>query len=169
MSTGSRMLDRGGRELELSLVRASVEDGELIWEMQIRAFKDLLEKYRDLETSPGNEPLEKVLVRLRQPETFFYLLKLDRRNAGAIRVVDRGEPGKKKRISPLFVLPEFRNMGPAQAAIREVERLHGSRGWELDTILQEKGNCHLYEKMGYHQTGETRVINENMTLVYYEK
>ena len=23
----------------------------------------------------------------------------------------------------------------------------------LDTILQEKGNIHLYEKLGYHQTG----------------
>ena len=25
---------------------------------------------------------------------------------------------------------------------------------EMDTILQEKGNLHLYEKMGYHRTGK---------------
>ena len=25
----------------------------------------------------------------------------------------------------------------------------------LDTILQEKGNCYLYEKMGYRKAGKT--------------
>ena len=32
-----------------------------------------------------------------------------------------------------------------------------------------KSFCYLYEKMGYYQTGETRVINERMTLVFYKK
>ena len=40
---------------------------------------------------------------------------------------------------------------------------------KLDTILQEKGNCCLYEKLGYHQTGKTEQINDKMTIVYYEK
>lgn len=40
--------------------------------------------------------------------------------------------------------------------MREAERLHGATGWELSTILQEQGNCHLYEKMGYHRTGRRR-------------
>jgi len=39
----------------------------------------------------------------------------------------------------------------------------------LDTILEEAGNCHLYEKIGYMKTGKTEVINEKMTLVFYEK
>ena len=47
--------------------------------------------------------------------------------------------------------------------MRLAEEIHGSSGWELDTILQEKGNCHLYEKMGYKQTGETKVVNESTT------
>ena len=54
-------------------------------------------------------------------------------------------------------------------AIEEVEKIHGSTNWKLDTVLQEKKNCYLYEKMGYHQTCETEVINERLTLVYYEK
>ena len=49
------------------------------------------------------------------------------------------------------------------------QKIHGSGGWELDTILQEHGNCYLYEKMGYRQTGQTKVINERMTIVYYKK
>lgn len=66
-------------------------------------------------------------------------------------------------------MPEYRNHGIAQKAILVVEELHGSSDWELDTILQEKGNCHLYEKMGYHQTGKTEIVNDKMTLVFYKK
>jgi hypothetical protein len=40
---------------------------------------------------------------------------------------------------------------------------------KLDTILQEQGNCHLYEKFGYNQIGETKVINDKLTLVFYKK
>jgi hypothetical protein len=40
---------------------------------------------------------------------------------------------------------------------------------EMDTILQEKGNLHLYEKMGYHRTGKVEHINDRMDIVFYEK
>ena len=53
--------------------------------------------------------------------------------------------------------------------MRAVQVIHGACDWELDTILQEKGNCYLYEKMGYKQTGKTEVINEKLTLVFYKK
>jgi hypothetical protein len=32
------------------------------------------------------------------------------------------------------------------------------KGWILNTILQESGNCHLYEKIGYRKTGEMEKI-----------
>jgi hypothetical protein len=44
-----------------------------------------------------------------------------------------------------------------------------AKKWELDTILQEKGLCHLYEKLGYRKTGKTEEIKEGMTIVFYEK
>ena len=40
---------------------------------------------------------------------------------------------------------------------------------DLNTILQEKGNRYLYEKLGYHQTGKAEQINDKMTIVFYEK
>ena len=43
-------------------------------------------------------------------------------------------------------MPEYRNKGYAQIAIREAEKIHGVGNWSLDTILQEKGNLYLYEK-----------------------
>lgn len=35
--------------------------------------------------------------------------------------------------------------------------------------LQEARNIHLYEKMGYHATGQQTVINDCMTIVEYVK
>lgn len=154
--------------MTIELIRAFMEDAETIWKMQLVAFKELLDRYQDFDTNPGNEPLEKVQWRFSFPATYFYFIRVNGVNAGAIRIIDHHDDSPK-RISPLFVLPEFRGKGVAQAAIREAERIHGSSNWALSTILQEKGNCHLYEKMGYRQTGETKVINNHMTLVFYEK
>ena len=149
--------------------RAGVEDAELIWNMQREAFADLLERYQDTETNPASEPIDKVIMRLKQSFTYFYLLESDGEVVGAIRVVDKQEEGKNKRISPLFILPKYWNKGFAQQAMLAVEEIHGSSGWELDTILQEKGNCYLYEKLGYQATGKQEQINERLTLVFYEK
>lgn len=155
--------------MELRLVRAGREDAGLIWRMQIEAFAKLYQTYQDTETSPAAEPIEKTAARLEDPFSYFYLIQSGSETVGAIRVIDKKEADIPKRISPLFILPQFWNQGIAQEAIRKAEQLHGRANWELDTILQESGNCHLYEKMGYCPTGKTRVINEKLTLVFYRK
>lgn len=153
--------------MDIQLIRATVKDVKLIWKMQVEAFLPLLRKYEDMDTNPANESVEKVIKRLEQNETYFYLIKSGGVNVGAIRVVDK--KNGRKRISPIFVLPDFQNKGIAQKAILEAERLHGENDWELDTILEEKGNCYLYEKMGYRKTEKTEKINDKLTLVFYEK
>ena len=132
----------------MKLIRANIQDAEKLWKMQIAAFQDLYAKYKDAETSPATEPLEKVVIRLEQPYTYYYYIKVEDSIVGAVRVVDAKEPNTCKRISPIFIMKEFRGRGYAQQAIQLAEVIHGSSGWELDTILQEKGNCHLYEKLG---------------------
>lgn len=106
---------------------------------------------------------------MKQDFTFYYFICIGQQKVGAIRVIDKEETGENKRISPIFILPEFQGRGIAQKAIRLCEKIHGNENWELDTILQEPKNCHLYEKMGYCRTGKTQVINERLTLVFYEK
>ncbi len=155
--------------MEISLVRVSASDAEELWRMQIDAFSGLLKQYQDFDTNPGNEPVEKVRMRLNQHFTYFYFIYMDDVKVGAIRIVDKKEAGQKKRISPIFVIPEYRNRGTAQRAIRIAEELHGSDSWELATIFQEKGNCYLYEKMGYHLMEKRERINDKLTLVFYEK
>lgn len=155
--------------MEVSLLRANVDNAKEIHAMQVEAFKELLEKYQDFDTSPANETMEKVEARLKQDFTFYYFICIGQQKAGTIRIIDKKEDGKNKRISPICILPEFQGKGIAQKAIRLCEEIHGDDNWELDTILQETKNCHLYEKMRYRQTGKTKVINERLTLTFYEK
>lgn len=150
------------------LQRMGLESAEPLWKMQVEAFQELYEKYQDTETSPATEKLEKTVERLKQPFTYFYSIQVDGTVVGAIRIVDK-DTETPKRISPLFIRKQYRGKGYAQQAIRLAEEIHGSRNWILDTILQEKGNCHLYEKMGYHQVGETMQVNDRLTLVLYIK
>jgi len=152
----------------MKLVRADVNDCDKIWDMQIKAFADLLGKYQDYETSPGNEAKERIEAKLLQEFTYFYYIFDDDNLVGAIRVVDKND-GSRKRVAPIFIMKEYRNKGLAQKTFEEIEKIHGGDNWMLDTILQEEGNCYLYEKLGYKRTGETEKINERMDIVYYEK
>ena len=52
----------------MKLIRANINDCEKIWKMQKEAFTDLLEKYQDYETSPANEPVEKIKAKLQNGE-----------------------------------------------------------------------------------------------------
>ena len=155
--------------MEVTLLRADINNAKELHAMQVEAFKELLEKYQDFDTSPANENLEKVEARLKQDFTFYYFICIGQQKAGAIRIIDKKENGKNKRISPIFILPEFQGKGIAQKAIQLCEELHGNENWELDTIMQEPKNCHLYDKMGYRHTCKTEVMNEGLTLTFYEK
>ena len=136
--------------------------------MQVECFRKTYETYRDDETTPYLEPLARTQMRLQESITRYYVIEEGGVPVGGIRIRDHGKDAPKV-LGPLYVLPEMRGRGIAQKAIKLVESIHGSENWLLDTILQEAGNCYLYEKMGYHRTGEQTVINERMTLVFYEK
>ena len=154
--------------MKVTLRQAEREDLQKIWEMQTEAFRDLLETYQDYDISPGAEGPDKIVARFEQPWTTYFFIEAEGIDVGVIRVVDKKD-GSRKRISPLWIMKEYRGRGYAQDAILAVEEIYGADHWCLDTILQEKGNLHLYEKMGYHQTGRVDHISDRMDIVYYEK
>ena len=63
--------------LSVSLKRAGVADAETIWRMQIASFGDLLRKYRDYDTNPGNESLDRIRARLEQTRSYFYFIRME--------------------------------------------------------------------------------------------
>ena len=152
---------------DITLKKAAVEDAPLLYEMQIKAFKPLLEKYQDFNTNPGAEIIERTIHRLKEQNSHYYFILLADIRIGAIRVLDNGDLCRLKQI---YILPEYQGYGYAQQAILLVEMLHkNARNWELDTIKQESKLCHLYEKMGYKQTGKEERVKDGMTIVFYKK
>jgi N-acetylglutamate synthase-like GNAT family acetyltransferase len=155
--------------MKIHLVKATLENADELFQMQIITFKPLLEKYRDFDLSPGNEKIERTIARLKEEITDYYIIKSNNNSVGGIRI-RRYEEGQLCNVGPLFVLPEYQNRGIAQKVFKIIEEKYKPKnGWILDTILQEEGNCHLYEKMGYTKTGRIEKANERMDIVYYEK
>ena len=152
----------------VKLTKVTKEDLETVWRMQIDAFSELLDRYKDYDMSPGAEQVDKIIARFEMPGSVYYFIEAEGEKVGVIRVVDKND-GSRKRISPLWIMAEYRGKGYAQQAITAVEEIYGEDNWSLDTILQEKGNCYLYEKMGYHRVGEIEHINDRMDIVFYEK
>ena len=108
----------------VKLVRADINDCDKIWNMQKEAFADLLEKYKDYDTSPANEPRERIETKLSEPFTYFYYIYFENEIVGAVRVVDKKD-GSKKRVSPIFIMKEYRNKGLAQKTFDEIEKISG--------------------------------------------
>lgn len=155
--------------VEVRLVRAVDADAPSIFEIQVRAFAPLLDKYQDYDTNPANETIDRVVSRIGDPNGAFYkIVEDDDLLVGAIRI--RWHQPLQLWISPLFIAPEHQGRGLAQQAIALAEQLYpDAASWELATLLEEERNCRLYEKMGYFRTGAQSKLNDHATLVYYKK
>jgi len=153
--------------MSIELMKAGIEDAEVIHRLQVMAFAPLLVRYQDVDTNPANEVVGDIIRRLQQPFTTYYFIVFNKTRIGAIRVARREK--ERARISPIFVIPEYQGKGYGQQAMALVESNIDVQTWELSTIQEESGNCHLYEKLGYRKTGAARVINDRMTIISYEK
>jgi predicted acetyltransferase len=102
--------------------------------MQLIAFKNLLEKYEDYDTNPGNEGIDKIIYRINQKTTDYYIIKFNNISVGAIRICNLDDE-KMCRVSPIFILSEFQNKGIAQNVFKIIEEKYKPQnGWKLDTI-----------------------------------
>ena len=81
---------------EITLKIATEEDIKTVWEMQVKAFSDLLEKYQDYDMSPAAESFDKVMARYQQPWTTYYFIIADDETVGVIRVVDKKDGRRKE-------------------------------------------------------------------------
>ena len=59
--------------MKIHLIKATLKDAKDIWEIQVKAFKKLLDKYQDFETNPASEPISNIEIRLKQNFTFIYM------------------------------------------------------------------------------------------------
>jgi len=151
---------------KISLIRATDIDAERLLEIQKEVFVPIYEKYQDHGTSPVNQSMERFLKRFDMGD--YYKILYQNTLVGSVFVYEK-EPGTM-RLHIINILRKYQNKGIAQEVMSRLEGMYPqAESWELDTIQTERRNCYLYEKMGYVQSGEVRVINEKMTLVTYKK
>ncbi|MEC2158817.1 GNAT family N-acetyltransferase [Virgibacillus halodenitrificans] len=154
--------------MKVSLVKGTENDAEAIFDIQVKAFTPLLEKYNDYDVNPAKETIDRVVERINRPNGGFYKILVGSEIVGAMCIF--WEENVRFWISPMFILPSYQGKGIAQKAMILMEKMFPeATSWELSTILEEARNCYLYEKMGYSQTGVRRIINDNTTLVFYKK
>lgn len=152
----------------VELILAKEEDADFLHQIKYLSFLPLYEKYHDDDTSPVKETVEKVIKCIQMEHSDYYLIRWQNEFIGGVRVVER-EVGIY-HIGPLFILPKFQNQGIGYQVMNKLFASYPQViTWRLDTILEEKGNCHLYEKCGFVRTGAERKINDQMTLIDYEK
>ena len=155
----------------VKLEEVQSDEIEQLYDMQVQSFMPLYRKYHD-EGSPAIEPIEKVRGRAAQDNRKYYFIVKDGARVGAINIGCKPSDPEEScfYISPIFVLPKYQNQGIGYVAIQKAFTLYpDAKVWKLDTILQEPGNCHLYEKCGFVRVGEDHIINDKMTLIDYER
>lgn len=150
----------------IKLERANYADAEEILIMQQKAFAPLLNKYKDYSTNPAAESLERVRERLTYTNTDTFFIVVENTKIGCMRIAHDNEVCTLKQI---LIFPQFQGNGYAQSAIALAESLYSQKGWRLDTIKQENKLCHIYEKLGYEQTGKEQKVSDVMTLIFYQK
>ena len=60
--------------MSIYLRKAGIDDIQKIWQMQVDAFSDLLDKYQDYDLSPAAEDAGKIRERFEQPWTKYYFI-----------------------------------------------------------------------------------------------
>lgn len=62
--------------MEIRLEKAANTDANSIFDIQVKAFNPLLDQYKDYDTNPANETIERVLARIDNSDGEFYKVNL---------------------------------------------------------------------------------------------
>lgn len=156
--------------MEITFIKASVEDMSVIQQMYRRAFKPIYLRYHDGETDPYLESLTSLQEKARRVGSEYFFCSIENVRVGMIRVIS-DHSTKEARISPMCVLPEFQGKGLAQATLIEIEQQFSDiKTWYLDTIAEEPKLMHLYKKVGYQLVvDQHKEIKPGMNLAYFIK
>lgn len=154
--------------MTITLERATVNDAKALHAIQIKSFLPLLDKYKDTDTNPACESIDKTLYRINDPSRGFYKILKDGILVGGIAIKQTGP--KTIFLGPVFVDPLFQNQKIAQKALELIEGMFSAIDFfELATIAKEKCNIHLYEKIGYVATEECKKISGSLEIIFFRK
>lgn len=157
----------GDDVMKVELVEIKENEIKFAFRMHFKGFLHTFFKYRDWWYNPIFLAYPKFRKYFYSENMFMYFIFCDDKPAGQLWILKKEN---EIYLARLFVLKEFQNKGIAARSLQLAEQIFtGRQRWSLDTIKEEKNNCHLYEKSGYKQTGTEKKINKRMTIIEYEK
>jgi ribosomal protein S18 acetylase RimI-like enzyme len=155
----------------IEIEQASLEDAEMILQLQMRAYLSEAEIYNDY----GIPPLTQSFKEIKQEFSQQVFLKAIQKGKDAEDDIDiigavRGYLEKGTAfIGQLIVEPESQNKGIGTRLMHAIEQRHEfADRYELFTGHKSARNLHLYQKLGYHEFKRVPV-NDWLTMVFLEK
>ena len=149
--------------MELIIRRSKTEDAEALLEVQKESFNEDLLKYEDFDTSPANEPIERLIRKINN--FYYYTVLLDNEVIGGVDV--RKVSDTQCRLNRIFLKVKCHNQGIGTKEIYFIENeFPDVTEWSLDTPFKSYRNHHLYEKIGYKKVGEHRVTDKLVLFDY---
>jgi isopentenyldiphosphate isomerase len=151
---------------KIMLKKATVDEAESLLTLQKEVFMPLYKKYEDHETTPVKQSIDRFIKRFESGD--YYKILFENNLVGGVLVCEK-EPGVM-RLHIINILQKYQNQGICQQVMTRLELMYPQAdAWELDTILSEKRNCYLYEKIGYVKYKEPKIINDKLTIIRYRK
>lgn len=147
----------------ISLRKAKIDEVEELLSIQKVGFMSLYE-----EDSEGQleEIIDKLLKRFEIGD--YYKILFEDSLAGSV-VLYKKEPDIMQ-INSINVIKKYESIGIEQKIMKRLELMHPEvESWKIETIVHKKESSNFYKKMGYAQSGDIQVINNELMLVTYVK
>ncbi|MBD1382353.1 GNAT family N-acetyltransferase [Bacillus sp. IB182487] len=90
--------------MDVILEKDTNDDAQSIFDMQVKAFMPLLEKYKDYDTNPANETIDRVFTRINNPNGGFYKICLSTIVCETHRILTI-QKGKKEPVHTIGNFP----------------------------------------------------------------
>ncbi|BCN32300.1 GNAT family N-acetyltransferase [Anaeromicropila herbilytica] len=154
---------------ELIILRASIDDVNLISDMKTRAYRDEKERFKPSEDKIPKWFYDEWYIDITENlrlinEYYVYLLTVNNMKIGTFWLHDIDE--ETIELEDFCILPEFQGRGYGYQALMQMEELYQSKSrWILGTPFYSLKNQYLYEKAGYCKVGTA----SNETVYLYEK
>jgi ribosomal protein S18 acetylase RimI-like enzyme len=159
-------MDGGGIEIK----QASIEDAEIILQIQIQAYLSEAEFYNDYSITPLIQSLNEIRHEFLQQ---VFLKAMEKEELDEIRYIVGSVRGYIEKgtayIERLIVKPEYQNKGIGKRLMQAIEQYFKSANrYELFTGHKSTRNLHLYQKLNHYEFKRIP-INDSLTMIFLEK
>jgi ribosomal protein S18 acetylase RimI-like enzyme len=155
----------------IEIEQASLEDADMILQLQMQAYLSEAEIYNDYSIPPLTQSFNEIKQEFSQ-QVFLKAIQKGKDTEDDINIIGsvRGYHEKGTAfIGRLIVKPESQNKGIGTRLMHAIEQHHEfADRYELFTGHKSARNLHLYQKLGYHEFKRV-IVNDWPIMVFLEK